>query len=242
MVTGASRGIGRAIATRLAAGGLEVVAVGRDKDALEATAALDPAISVRVCDVTKESDVTALFAEVGPVDVLVNNAGVAGSNPLGRISLDDWNHHLAVNATGVFLCTRAAVTGMREHGWGRVITVASVTAHVGSKYIAAYTASKHAALGFTRSVAAEVAGTGVTANVVSPAYVRSEMTDRTVANIVAQTGRTEEEALQQIVMRSPLGRLVEPEEVAAAVAYLASDEAGAVNGQSIIIDGGGVQQ
>lgn len=241
VVTGASRGIGRAVAGRLARDGFAVVALGRDSEALADTATLHERISVDQCDVTDEARVAELFAALPRVDVLVNNAGIAGSNPLARITLEEWSRHLAVNATGAFLCTRAVLPGMLHREWGRVITVASVTAHVGSKYIAAYTASKHAALGLMRSVAAEVAGTGVTANTVSPSYVRSDMTDRTVANIVATTGRTPEEAVRSIVSRSPLGRLVEPAEVAAAVSYLAGEDAAAVNGQSIVLDGGGIQ-
>ncbi len=242
VVTGASRGIGRAVAHRLATDGLDVLALGRDPTSLADTAALHGRISVDHLDVTDEARVADVIGSLPRVDVLVNNAGIAGSNPLGRITLEEWNRHLAVNATGVFLCTRAVLGGMKDRNWGRVITVASVTAHVGSPYIAAYTASKHAALGLMRSVAAEVAGTGVTANTVSPSYVRTSMTDRTVANIVSHTGRTPEEAVQSIVARSPLGRLVEPTEVAAAVSYLAGESAAAVNGQSIILDGGGIQQ
>jgi len=242
VVTGASRGIGRAVAIRLALDGFDVVAVGRDQTALEATVGAHDRIDSRFCDLTRPKEVTELFESINPVDVLVNNAGVAGSSPVARTSIEDWEHHMAVNATGAFLCTRAVVSGMLDRGWGRIITVASIAAHTGAKYIAAYTASKHAVLGLMRAVAAEVAGTGVTANTVSPAYVRSDMTDRTIANITARTGKSPEEALELIVQQSKLGRLVEPEEVAAAVSYLAGPDAGAVNGQSIIIDGGGIQQ
>jgi NAD(P)-dependent dehydrogenase (short-subunit alcohol dehydrogenase family) len=171
--------------------------------------------------------------------VLVNNAGVSDSAPLKRTTLEQWETQLAVNATGGFLCTRAVLPGMVERGHGRVVTVASVASHVGSAYIAPYTASKHAVLGFMRAVAAEVAGTDVTANSVCPAYVRSDMTDRTIAAVEARTGRDGEAALARM---APLGRLVEPEEVAFAVAFLASREASAINGQSLIMDGGGVQQ
>jgi NAD(P)-dependent dehydrogenase (short-subunit alcohol dehydrogenase family) len=128
---------------------------------------------------------------------------------------------------------------MAERGHGRIVTVASVASHHGSRYTAAYTASKHAALGFMRAVAAEVAGTDVTANAVCPAYVRSDMTDRTIESIAERTGRDGEAALAAM---APLGRLIEPEEVAFAVAFLAAPEAGAINGQSLILDGGGVQQ
>jgi len=196
------------------------------------------ALSSADLDVTDEEAVVRVFGEIGAVDVLVNNAGVSSSAPLKRTSLADWERQLAVNATGAFLCTRAVVEGMKERGRGRIVTVASVAAHHGSRYTSGYTASKHAVLGLTRSVAAELAGTGVTCNAVCPAYVRSDMTDTTIATIEARTGRDGESTLAAM---APLGRLIEPEEVAFAVRFFAADEAGAINGQSLIMDGGGVQ-
>jgi NAD(P)-dependent dehydrogenase (short-subunit alcohol dehydrogenase family) len=129
---------------------------------------------------------------------------------------------------------------MRERGHGRVITVASTASHVGAAYTSAYTASKHAAVGLMRAVAAEVAGTGVTANAVSPAFVRTDMTSRSIERIVEMTGRSPEESERALAETSPLGRLLEPEEVVAAVAFLASAGAAAINGQTIVIDGGGI--
>jgi NAD(P)-dependent dehydrogenase (short-subunit alcohol dehydrogenase family) len=237
VVTGGGKGIGRAVVERFAAGGDRVVAVGRDREALEATAAPE----TDVCDVTDEEQVTALFARLGPVDVLVNNAGAATSARLERITLEEWRAMLDVNATGAFLCSRAVLGGMIARGSGRIVTVASTAARVGARYAAAYTASKHAAVGLMRAVAAEVAGTGVTANAVCPAYVRTEMTSRSVARIVEATGRSEEEAEAALVASSPLGRLLEPSEVAFAVAFLAAPEAGAINGQALVLDGGGIQ-
>jgi len=240
LVTGGAKGIGLAIAERFATDGDRVVAVARS----EATVGeLDRVAGMRgeVCDVTDEGAVAALFDRVGGVDVLVNNAGVSESAPLGRTSLEAWRHQLDVNATGAFLCTRAALAGMRERGRGRVVTVASTSGLVGARYTAAYTASKHAAVGLMRAVAAEVQGTGVTANAVCPTFVRTAMTERSIARIVERTGRTEGEAEAELAGQSPLGRLLEPEEVAAAVAYLASDAAGSVNGQALVLDGGGVQ-
>jgi NAD(P)-dependent dehydrogenase (short-subunit alcohol dehydrogenase family) len=192
-------------------------------------------------DVTDEAEAAAYFERVGPVDVLVNNAGVAWSTPLERTTLEDWNSHLEVNATGAFLCTRAVVGGMIERGNGRIVTVASVAGLTGARYTVAYAASKHAAIGLMRSTAAEVAGTGVTANAVCPTWVRTEMTRRTIANIVEKTGRSADEAEASLVMMSPLGRLLEPEEVAFAVEFLAAPEAGAINGQTLVLDGGGIQ-
>jgi len=237
VVTGGGKGIGRAVVARFAAAGDRVVAVGRDRAALQESGASAP----EICDVTDEAEVAAIFERLGRVDVLVNNAGLATSDPLTRTTLDDWNAQLAVNATGAFLCTRAVVPGMIERADGRIVTVASTAGRAGTRYTAAYTASKHAAVGLMRAVAAEVAGTGVTANAVCPAYVRTDMTRRSVARIVAATGRDEKEAEAALATSSPLGRLLEPEEVAFAVAFLAAPEAGAINGQTLVLDGGGIQ-
>lgn len=237
VVTGGGKGIGRAVVARFAAAGEHVVAVGRDRTALEAT----DASTAEVCDVTDEDQVAALFARVGPVDVLVVNAGASTSAPLGRTTLDDWQALLDVNATGAFLCTRAVVGGMIERGSGRIVTVASTAGRVGFRYTAAYVASKHAAVGLMRAVAAEVAGTGVTANAVCPTYVETDMTRRSIAHIVAATKRSEDEVEATLTASTPLGRMLEPDEVAFAVAFLAAPEAVAVNGQTLVLDGGGIQ-
>jgi NAD(P)-dependent dehydrogenase (short-subunit alcohol dehydrogenase family) len=224
VVTGGTKGIGQAVADRFAAAGDQVEALGRAD-----------------CDVTDEAEVAAYFERVGPVDVLVNNAGVGWSAPLARTTMDDWSSHLDVNATGAFLCTRAVIGGMLERDSGRIVTVASVAGLVGARYTAAYAASKHAAIGLMRSTAAEVAGTGVTANAVCPSWVRTEMTRRSVERIVETTGRSADEAEASLIMMTPLGRLLEPEEVAFAVEFFAAPEAGAINGQTLVLDGGGIQ-
>ena len=224
MVTGGTKGIGKAVADRFAARGDRVEAVGRDR-----------------LDVTDEQMVDEFFEQAGTVDVLVNNAGVAWSTPLKRTTSEDWRGHLDVNATGPFLCTRAVIGGMIDRGDGRIVTVASVAGLVGSRYTAAYTASKHAAIGLMRATAAELGGTGVTANAVCPIWVDTDMTRRTVENIVEKTGRPAEEAESSLVQMTPLGRLLKPEEVAFAVEFFASPEAGAINGQTLVLDGGGIQ-
>lgn len=242
LVTGGGRGVGRAIVLRLAATGERVLAVGRDRGVLEEMAQeASGTVEVEQCDVTDEDSVAALFEHAGQVDVLVNNAGVSTSAPLARTSLDEWSHQLAVNATGAFLCTRAALPGMAERDHGRIVTVASTAGLVGYRYTAGYTASKHAAVGLMRAVATELAGTGVTANAVCPAFVDTEMTRRSAARISQTTGRSDEEALAALAGTSPLGRLLQADEVAVAVAFLASEEAAAINGQTIVIDGGGIQ-
>jgi NAD(P)-dependent dehydrogenase (short-subunit alcohol dehydrogenase family) len=224
VVTGGTRGIGRAVAERFTAAGERVIALGSAD-----------------CDVTDEAAVVATFERIGPVDVHVNNAGSSSSAPLARTTLEDWRAQMDVNATGAFLCTRAALPGMLERDTGRIVTVASTAGRAGARYTAAYSASKHAAVGLMRALAAEVAGTGVTANAVCPAFVRTDMTMRSVQRIVAKTGRDEAEAEAALAEAAPLGRLLEPGEVAFAVAFRAAAEAGAVNGQTLILDGGGIQ-
>jgi NAD(P)-dependent dehydrogenase (short-subunit alcohol dehydrogenase family) len=236
VVTGGAKGIGLATVERFAAAGDTVIALGRDRDAL---GRLD--VRTAVCDVTDEEQVNTTFAEIGAVDVLVSNAGVAESAPIHRTTLDSWRRHFEVNATGAFLCLRAVVPQMREQNQGAVITVASTAGRRGAAYVAAYTASKHAVIGLTRAAAAELGPANIRVNAVCPTYVRTEMTERTIANIVERTGRTPQEAEQELTKDIPLKRLLEPDEVAGAVFYLASDAARAINGQSIVIDGGRVQ-
>ena len=244
VVTGGGGGIGRAVAVRMLAAGHRVVLTGRNEAALaEAAAALAPgdtaAVDIAVFDVADEAAVAGALGGLD-VDVLVNNAGWATSAPLAKTTLDDWRAMLAVHATGAFLCTRAVLPGMLARDRGRVVTVASTAALAGARYIVAYTAAKHAAVGVMRAVAAEVAGTGVTANAVCPSYVDTPMTDQSVARISGLTGRRPDEARAGLERSLPLGRLVTADEVAAAVAYLASPEAAAVNGQTLVLDGGGI--
>ncbi|GAA4433243.1 SDR family oxidoreductase [Actinokineospora soli] len=220
-MTGGSRGIGAAIAARFTEAGHDVVAPGRAD-----------------CDVTDEAAVTAFFDALGPVDVLVNNAGVATSAALAKTTLDEWRSSMDVNALGPFLCTRAALPGMRERDFGRIVTIASTAGLRGARYTAAYSAAKHAAVGLMRAVAAEVAGTGVTCNAVCPTFVRTDMTAESVRRIAGMTGRSEAEAERSIAGLSPLGRLLDPDEVADAVVFLVG--APAVNGQALVLDGGGI--
>ena len=236
VVTGGTRGIGRAVAEAFAALGDRVVALAR-------TTGREPgdAIEARQCDVSDEAAVTRCFDDLGAVDVLVNNAGVAESAPLDRTTLASWEQHLAVNATGAFLTTRAVLPGMRERGSGSIVTVASTAGRVGSRYTTAYTASKHAAVGLMRATAAELAGSGVTANAVCPTFVDTDMTRESAERIAERTGRTPEQSLGALEAASPLGRLLRPDEVAAAVVWLASPQAASVNGQAIVLDGGGIQ-
>jgi len=246
VVTGGGRGIGAAVARTLAAAGARVVVSARTAAQVEAVAeeirAAGHAARAATCDVTDGESVDRLLgaAEVafGPVEILVNNAGVASSAPLKRVDLDEWNRVLGVNATGTYLCTRAFLPGMIANGWGRVVNIASVAGRTGGAYISAYAASKHAVIGFTRSVAAEVATQGITVNALCPGFVATSMTDESIERIVAKTGSSADEARSHIVRLNPQGRLIEPDEVAFLALALCDQRARGINGQAIGLDGG----
>ncbi|MGN6300219.1 MAG: SDR family NAD(P)-dependent oxidoreductase [Angustibacter sp.] len=244
LVTGAGRGIGRAVAVRLSETGRRVALTARSREELEATAAAcsGPTL-VLPADLTAADAVEGLFtaveAEWGPVRDLVLNAGAGVSGRVHRTSDADWQRMLDLNLTAPFRCLRRALPSMLDAGDGRVVAIASVAAKVGEPYIAAYTASKHGLLGLVRSAAAEVASSGVTVNAVCPGYVDTPMTEATVAGIVAATGRTAEQARESLERKQPTGRLVTPDEVADVVLLCLAN--GSITGQGINVDGGAVQ-
>lgn len=247
VITGASRGIGAAIARDFAARGARVVLVARSKSSVDRVAdevrELDTEAWSAVCDVSDPASVDELqaFAEerLGQIDILVNNAGTASSSPIRGHSIEEWNRIMGINATGPFLCTRAFIGSMLDRHYGRIVNVASVASKMGAPYIAAYTASKHAVLGLTRSVAAEVAKKGVTVNCVCPGYVDTDMTVESVTRVEKQTGLSADDALSAILKTVGQTRLVTPEEVAAAVVWLCGEDASAITGQAIGMDAGG---
>ena len=244
LVTGAGRGIGRAVAERLSSEGHRVVLVARSKDELaDVAAALPGEAMVVAADLTVAGEVDRVFADAeaawGPVDVLVANAGASLAALVTDTTDEDWARMLDINLTVPFRCIRRALPSMIDAGWGRVVVVASVVAKRGESQVSAYTASKHGVLGLVRSAAAEVARHGVTVNAVCPGYVDTPMTDETVAGITARSGRTEAESRAALERRQPIGRLVTPAEVADVVALCIGN--GAINGQGINIDGGSVQ-
>ena len=249
LITGGGRGIGAAVARALASAGAAVTVSARSTDQIEKVAQelRDEGHEAHAvtCDVANPEQVEHLCRQaaelMGRVDILVNNAGIASSAPLAKESLEQWNKIFAVNVTGVFLCSRAVISGMTEAGWGRIVNVASVAGKAGSPYISTYTASKHAVVGFTRAVAVEVAKKGVTVNAVCPGYVDTDMSDHTVATITGKTGMSPDKARKVLEDMSPQGRIFTSEEVAAQVLHLCLPLSGGVNGQSLVLDGGAFQ-
>lgn len=235
LVTGGGSGIGLAIASAFAAADYNVAISGRDADKLKATGL--PYVQM---DVTDETSIFDGVKALGNIDIMIANAGAAATAPALKTDRALWDHMLLTNLTSVYLSARATTPGMVERGWGRFIAIASTASLVGYAYTGAYAAAKHGVLGWIRSLAIEVAKTGVTANAICPGFTDTPLIDAALQSVSSKTGRSREEALSDFVKANPMGRLIDPAEVAAAALWLASDSAGAVNGQSITIDGGEV--
>jgi NAD(P)-dependent dehydrogenase (short-subunit alcohol dehydrogenase family) len=248
IVTGGGHGIGAAIANALAAAGCDLTIMGRNRTRLENAAVMLQNHGVRVeaveCDVGNQASITRAFKDahdvLGAPHILVNNAGIAEGAPFLETSAELWQRTLAVNLTGTFLCTQAVLPGMIAAKAGRIINIASTAGLKGYTRIAAYCASKHGVVGLTRALAMEVARLGITVNAVCPAYTEGEMSDRAVQSIAHVRNIEETEARQKMERLIPIGRLIKPEEIAAAVVYLCSPEAAAITGQAIAVAGGEV--
>lgn len=248
LVTGAARGIGAAIARMLAAEGASLTLLGRQREALLRVAAELPSAAalhgVVVADVSDEREVQAAFDEAraarGAIAILVNNAGQAESAPFAKTSPELWQRMLSVNLTGTFLCTQAALPDMLRARHGRIVNIASTAGQKGYAYVSAYVAAKHGVIGLTRSLALEVATKGVTVNAVCPGYTETDILRDSIANVVAKTGRSEEEARAEFAAGNPQRRIVQPGEVADAVRWLCGDAAAAITGQSISVSSGEV--
>lgn len=239
LITGGGTGAGADLARGFSAAGAEVVIAGRRPAPLEAVAgALPGPAQVVLADITQEGDVEAMFAQAGRVDIVIANAGAAGSAPFARTTLEQWNAILAVNLTGTFLTLRAGLRQME--GWGRLIAVASTAGLKGYAYVAPYAAAKHGVVGLVRSLALEVARRPVTVNALCPGFLDTEMTGRSIATIMEKTGKSHDEALAALASTNPQKRLISPAEVTAAALWLCAPGSEGMNGQAIAIAGGEV--
>lgn len=245
LVTGAGRGIGAAIVKVLAAEGASITLVGRQREPLEKMAAqLGTPCHVATADVSNAEQVNAAFASaraaLGPVHLLINNAGKASSAPLLKTDSALWDATLAVNLTGTYLCTRAALPDMLAARFGRIVNVASTAGLIGQPYISAYCAAKHGVIGMTRALALELAMHPITVNAVCPSFTETDILHDALSNITAQTGRSEQEARALLMARNPQKRFIQPEEVAHVVRWLCLPGTESITGQSVPLAGGEV--
>jgi NAD(P)-dependent dehydrogenase (short-subunit alcohol dehydrogenase family) len=248
LVTGASQGIGKAIAVALAQQDLRVVVAARTQADLE-----EVARSIReqggeakpvVCDVTQPASVAAAVSEIqhdwGDISILVNNAGASGSHKFLGHPDELWHELMNVNLNSVYYVTKAVVPPMIDARWGRIINIASIASKIGGKYLAAYTASKHGVLGLTRALAAEFASYNITVNAICPGYVDTPMTNRSIARIVEHTQMPPDQARAALEKTSLQNRLITPAEVASVAVMLVGENARGITGQAINVDGGAV--
>ncbi|MDP6427002.1 MAG: SDR family NAD(P)-dependent oxidoreductase [Rhodospirillales bacterium] len=249
LVTGGSRGIGASVCDYLARMGANVSLTARNAETLDSHAAAlrkdhGTEVFAAAGDMSKEADIVAAFAgaaeALGPVDILVANAGVGKSAPFHRMELDFWQGIIDLNLTGTYLCTKQVYQSMRERGYGRIVNIASTVGLRGYPYIAAYAASKHGVVGLTRSLALEAATTGITVNSVCPGYTDTDLVDEAIDVIVGKTGRDASEVRGEIEHMSPMARMITTEEVAETVAWLCLPSSAAITGQSIVVAGGAV--
>ncbi len=241
VVTGGGSGIGAAIAKAMGEAGSRVTLMGRNADKLRRKAA-ELNAEFQLADVTDRASVATAFAAAakqnGTVTILVNNAGAAASAPFGKMDDALWDSLIAVDLTGVYNCTRAAINPMVEAGVGRIVNIASTAALKGYAYVSAYCAAKHGVVGLTRALALEYAKKGITVNAVCPGYTNTEIIAQALDRIVAATGRSRDEALGELIKVNPQQRLIEPEEVAETVLWICRQDS--ITGQSIAVAGGEV--
>jgi 3-hydroxybutyrate dehydrogenase len=244
LITGGGRGIGRAIAAALTAAGVAVTITGRSEAPLRETVQLKEAAGFFTADVTDAralgEGIKQAVAERGGIDILVANAGGAESAPFAKSGADTFRRMIDLNLMGTVHAAQAVIGNMSARNFGRIVVVASTAGLKGYAYVSAYCAAKHALVGLVRSLALETAKSGITVNAVCPGFTDTELMRESIARITEKTGRSEDAALKEFTRQNPLGRLIAPEEVAAAVAFLCSNAASGITGTTVTIAGGEV--
>ena len=242
VVTGGGSGVGEAIALKLAENSAFVTILGRRDKFLKQVAEKHKNINWRVCDVSNSEEVEHCYnnirTEFGNINIVIANAGIASSKPFHKMSVQDITSLIDVNLIGVFNSFQHALTDMKSDKWGRMISIASTAGLKGYSYVSAYSASKHAVIGLTKSLALELANKGITVNSICPSYVDTPMTDRTIKNITEITNISEEDAISELVKSNPQKRLIKPIEIAEVVSWLCGQNSDSINGQNIPISGG----
>ncbi len=248
-ITGASGGIGGAIARIYAKEGADVALAARSVDKMEVLAGEIRGMGRRAivcrCDVTKDDDILSALRttvkELGPIDILVNNAGVVSFEAVHELSDEVWNRTMQINAKAPFVAIREVLPSMIERKQGRIINVASVSGKIGLAYRSAYAASKHAVLGLTRALSAEVAPLGITANCICPTFVVTKMFEESIQKWADKTGKSYEEQAEELRNKVPMKRFIDPDECAPLALLLACEDCAGITGQAINVDGGFVQ-
>ncbi len=245
VITGGGKGIGAAIAQSLAGNGAHVILLGRTEKnlALQAGSIVHAGgyAEYHLLDVTQPEEVSRRFHQIsasGKIHILINNAGAAPSAPFHRLDASSWRETMALNLDAVFFCTRAAIDDMREMKYGRIVNIASTSALKGYAYVSAYSAAKHGVLGLTRSLALETAGMDITVNAVCPGFTETDLVLSAIDNIQKTTGRSAEQARQELCQHNPQGRLITPQEVANSVSWLCCPGSESITGQAIAVCGG----
>ena len=241
LVTGGGRGIGRAIAASLVQSGATVTVLGRDRATLEAAVAAGAAHFAATADVADQAAVSAAIAQAAgrqPIDILIANAGIAESAPFAKSDAALFHRMMDVNFMGVVYTVQAALPSIKGRPYGRIVAVASTAGLKGYAYVSAYSAAKHAVIGLVRSLALELASTGVTVNAVCPGFTETDLVAGSIDNIMSKTGRSKEQAVAELARHNPQKRLIQPSEVADAVLWLCGEGAGAITGQAIAVAGG----